>query len=475
VARQKHTLAWQQQPGRCDEIDATREPTWCYVRAVADDHLVAGSDDLPSHMVPIDPERWALWEEFAVRATGFPVAGLDAFGAGSVELEEQLLRDVARAPRFREAVTWQNRAALRNAIDTVASGSAGANSDGRRRLEIVASYWQRYCAKNDTIGFFGPVGWGRFTEARGIRWHNAGRALAKRTVRFETWAIQALADVIAQDPAVWPWIPPRRRPDLPRVGLSHPERAVVEACDGRRPACAIEDQTTLDSLVHRGIVELRLRVSPGPHPERHLALLLAGIGDTEPRGRALAALAELESGRTEVANAAGDADALGRALAALDTTFTRLTGRQPHQAAGMAYGARGVCYEDCRSDLVLEVGRSCRDAIADALLPILPASTWYCGEVAQVARQLIANACDQVRSRGGTAHACAIDVWREVLAAMFRLPAALFDRQRELQTRWASLLDRDWRRRAGAPLRRGVRRCQAGMADGRPYFAGCPD
>ena len=125
---------------------------------------------------------------------------------------------------------------------------------------------------------------------------------------------------------------------------------MVDACDGRRPACAIEDQTTLGALVHRDVVELRLQVSPGSHPERHLALRLEGIGDNEPRGRALAALAELESGRTKVANASGDADALGRALAALDTTFSRLIGRQPHQAAGVAYGARGVCYEDYRSD-----------------------------------------------------------------------------------------------------------------------------
>lgn len=424
-------------PGNCPTFARCR----CYVRQVGDDHLVAGADDLPSHMVPIDQGRWALWKEFALRATGFPVAGLDAFGTGSAELEEQSLREVARDPRFREAVTWQNRAALRNAIDALAAGRAGASSDGRRRLEIVASYWQRYCAKNDTIGFFGPVGWGHFTGTSGIRQHAGRGLLAKRVVRFETWAVQALADVIAADPAVRPWIPPRRCPDIPRVGLSAAERAVVDACDGRRPAYAIEDQQTLEALLQRGIVELRLRVSPGPHSERQLALLLEGIRDEEARGRALAALAQLESGRTDVANAAGDADALGKALIALESTFIRLTGREPHQRAGVAYGARGVCYEDCQRDLVLEVGQRCQDAIAQALLPVLAASKWYCGEVAQMARQLIADVCTEVRSRSGTAQACAIDVWREVVPAMFRLPSALCGRQRELQTRWASLLE----------------------------------
>lgn len=33
----------------------------------------------------------------------------------------------------------------------------------RRRQDVVARYWQRYCSKNDTIGFFGPLAWGRFS------------------------------------------------------------------------------------------------------------------------------------------------------------------------------------------------------------------------------------------------------------------------------------------------------------------------
>jgi hypothetical protein len=57
------------------------------------------------HLVPLAGE-WALRRDFAVRSAGFPVAGLDAFGA---EDESGRLREVAADPAFREALTWQNR------------------------------------------------------------------------------------------------------------------------------------------------------------------------------------------------------------------------------------------------------------------------------------------------------------------------------------------------------------------------------
>jgi hypothetical protein len=57
------------------------------------------------HLVPLAGD-WALRRDFAVRSAGFPVAGLDAFGA---EDESGRLGEVAADPAFREALTWQNR------------------------------------------------------------------------------------------------------------------------------------------------------------------------------------------------------------------------------------------------------------------------------------------------------------------------------------------------------------------------------
>ena len=79
---------------------------------------------------------WHLRREFAVRSAGFPVAGLEAFGAD----ESERLRAVAADPRFCEAVTWQNRAAVDNALAKLAAGGPMKPSRARGREEIVASY-----------------------------------------------------------------------------------------------------------------------------------------------------------------------------------------------------------------------------------------------------------------------------------------------------------------------------------------------
>lgn len=128
-------------------------------------------------------DAWELWPDFAIRSAGFPVSGLEAFGP------DEDLAAVARDPAFREAVAWQSRASLANAVDKLAAGG-GSPSNRRRWADVVASYWQRYCAKNDTIGFFGPLAWGSFGDRTKIR---SGGLVRERVVHFETWAIEALA------------------------------------------------------------------------------------------------------------------------------------------------------------------------------------------------------------------------------------------------------------------------------------------
>ena len=83
---------------------------------------------------------WRLQRDFAVRSAGFSVSGLDVFGPGD---ESERLRSVARRSRFREAVTWQNPAALVNAVVNVAENAPTKPSRARGREEIVASYLLR--------------------------------------------------------------------------------------------------------------------------------------------------------------------------------------------------------------------------------------------------------------------------------------------------------------------------------------------
>jgi len=280
------------------------------------------------HLVPLAGE-WALWRDIAVRTAGFPVAGLGIFGSPD---EQAGLRAVARDPLFRTAVTWQNRAVMRNAVAKIAAGAPAPGSRQRQREEVVASYWQRYCAKNDTIGFFGPLAWGRAADDGPAIQASCGQLVSESTVHFEAWAIQALAEAL--DPGLTVAVDPRSERDL---------RAQLERS---RP-----------ELRHRG----------------------------------LAALDRLEGCRSAAARAA-DPGALDKALGDLDQVFEELTGRSATRRPGQTYAARTLLYLDCMRDLDLAVGPAIRDELAATLPPLLAGARWYCGRVYETARQVIGEA-----------------------------------------------------------------------------------
>src|SRR5229473_770859 len=185
------------------------------------------------HPVTLTGE-WALWRDIAVRTAGFPVSGLGIFGSQD---EQAGLRAVARDPLFRTAVTWQNRAAMRNAVAKIAGGSPAPGSRQRQREEVIASYWQRYCAKNDTIGFFGPLAWGRLADDGPAIQARCGPLVREGSVHFEAWGVQALAEAL--DPGLEVPLGPhaerdlrakleRARPDVRERGLAALDR--LERC-----------------------------------------------------------------------------------------------------------------------------------------------------------------------------------------------------------------------------------------------------
>ncbi len=272
---------------------------------------------------------WALQRDFAVRSAGFPISGLDVFGLGD---ETERLRSVAREPRFREAVTWQNPPALVNAVVNVAENAPTKPSRARGREEIVASYWQRYCAKNDTIGFFGPLAWGRIADDGPALCSRAGSLVRDRAVHLEAWPIQALAEAL--DP--------------------------------------------------------QLKIAAGPFAEHDLRLALEQHPDAGVRERGLASLDRLEAARDAVASS--PPARLLEALADLDAVFVELTGREPVRNAGRAYGARTLCYLDCMRDLDVTIGPALLGEIAPALQVLFEAGSWYCGRVNEISRRVIERA-----------------------------------------------------------------------------------
>jgi len=400
----------------------------------------------PSELVELEAGEWALWRQAAIRSAGFPVAGLMLFG----DDEDERLPELAGDPRFREALTWQNHDALHNAVDRVSSGGSG--SDHRRRLDTVASYWQRYCAKNDTIGFFGPLGWAELTDdGPGAVVEPGPELLAARMTRFEVWAIDALADALADDPEVLRWVPPRRHPATLAVGLDPTEEELYSRCDGR-PAFEVGRLDLIQRLVDRGVLIWRFGIPLGPRPERDLRTQLEAIGAVPVRARCVDALDRLEAALAAVATAAGDPDALALALDELDRTFESLTGVAAHRRAGEMYAGRSVCYEECRRDLTLRLGPLVIDELARALVPVLAGARWYCGEVWQAGSRIVFEALEEARAAANATRVPLLEVWeraaprlmppetRHDLHGTFDGLDAVVD---EFQRRWTDLLAHD--------------------------------
>jgi len=328
------------------------------------------------------------------------------------------IREIVGSPAFREAITWQNRAVLQTALDPLLRNSpngSSRSSKDKQHEELVASYWQRYCAKNDTIGFFGPVGWARFApEVEYLTTRPHDQVVTSRTTYWEVWAIEALGEAILKKYDVQPWIAPILMPFL-RVAnriLHHPafgpirltagQALLLEACRGTDTAKQIaknilylpdapfqtetEVYRALSQLATKGFVFWAFNIPIGAHPELSLRTALQRIGDPDIRQEALSLLNEFDSAKHAVETAVGDAERLNAALNNLEETFTRVTNHAATRNQGQIYAGRTLVYEDCQRDIEVRIGHHLLRSFSRPLSLLLFAGRWFTSRLAEAYR-----------------------------------------------------------------------------------------
>jgi hypothetical protein len=376
------------------------------------------------------------------------------------------LRAVAGDRKFREAVAWQNPRALHTAVDSLATTEAPRrNSQYRQWTALVTNYLQRYTTKNDTIGFFGPVGWAKVTERAGqLDVRPGAELLAKRVVYLENWAVHELA-IALSTPDALPWATPRRMPfvgvdgDRLLLPLREPaelpaaEAAVLRAVDGAKTAKEIAAELS-DVDVYEVLAKLRderriawtFEVSPSELvPQRALRTQLERIDDPAVRERALSVLAEFETGRDAVATAAGDPDRLTSAMSDLQTAFTRHTGASAVRRPGQFYAGRTLVHEECRRDLDVELGQDLVATLMPPLSLMLESARWFTSAGAALFRRALR---DVFRARSGGKTMRLADFWLWANDIIFRLDPRVIGRLTSaLQDRWTSILRIDMAQR----------------------------
>lgn len=379
------------------------------------------------------------------------------------------IRDVAGDALFREALTWQNRTVLETGIAALLRRrESDGGSQQRQHEELVASYLQRYCAKNDTIGFFGPVGWARIaSEGPPIAFSPGASLLAERHVYFEQWPIDALAEKLRRDLDLAPWLAPRRYPFVRLEGslavsamsgrheLTPAQAALVSACDGRTLARDVAARlagagvfaseadvlSELAALAEKKLVAFDLEVPLSWMPERTLRAMLERISDETVRAAAIAPLEALVAARDAVERAAGDERALASALGDLDRTFTEVTGAPPTRHAGLMYAGRQVAFEDCRRDVDLAIGPAVLGAIEPALSLVLDSARWLTLETARLCRAALRTVYEDLAKRAERPVVPFSDVWLRAQRVFHGGGDRIIDRAvAALTTRWTSIL-----------------------------------
>ncbi|WP_228680806.1 lantibiotic dehydratase [Myxococcus xanthus] len=182
------------------------------------------------------PELFAEWNDRARAAQEAEATFHAAMKQESLAVEDAL-RALRQEPRFLEAVASSSPPVARDLLE---------GRDGARLRRQVASYLQRMCAKNETMGFFGPINYGRADAAAPtgvtLRW-SGPEVLTGRNTFAASWLVQGLVRAIAFDPEVAAWLVLRRKAfaEVPsRKTLPAPESAeallprLVEAVDGTR-------------------------------------------------------------------------------------------------------------------------------------------------------------------------------------------------------------------------------------------------
>jgi Lantibiotic dehydratase, N terminus len=443
-----------------------------------------------SDMQTEEMDDWRWWPHILLRSSGFPATGVlrlanerlarradsvanadrgsevwqafrEEFREASVGLAIEL-QSIASQDDFLRAVTWQNHRLVDTAIRPFLRWDPAKderNFRQRQREELIAGYWQRYCVKNDTIGFFGPSGWGKLGNCWRTRFAPGERMLRSSEIFFEAWAIDRLAGVIEEIPHMHEWLMPRRlsfikldgnklvEPGGRRVMLSPEHAGVLRSCDGTTRAHDIALRANLDlpvvlevleNLQTRHWISWKLELPVSPWPERDLRRFLDGVGDDKPRRQAVEWLDSLEAARDQLRESTG-AGTLAAALTSMDELFERITGVASTRNEGRTYGGRTLTYHDTSRDINIVLG----DDLVAATRPLRllsRAARWYCSRLGDEARDTLRDVYRRAVAQGSPP-VDLVTIWYASLRALYRsIEASIRQIDDEFAKKWAAII-----------------------------------
>ena len=344
-------------------------------------------------------------------------AQIESLYASSREDIGEALRSIAGDTTFREAIAWQNRKLLTKAIDPfLRSDPKQRDARVRSRERLLASYLQRYCVKNDSIGFFGPVAWGSIREndnsAPSIALSSQSPVAEPGEVHLEYWAVAVIADKIAEIPGVRGYIAPRLLPyyaidgsrlltpfgpmertptELAVLGLCTGDHRALDIAATVSEAQSIEPTEVIECIkvLHGSSIVAWTFALPrlGNRFEDKLVSMIEAIEDETVRLQAMSVVEPVRSARLRLEQARGNDERVASAMEALEQTFSELSGEESTRLGGEIYAARTLTYLDCPRQTEIALGSSVVAKLGPVLKLLGQSARWLGERIADATQR----------------------------------------------------------------------------------------
>ncbi|MDT0343610.1 lantibiotic dehydratase [Streptomyces litchfieldiae] len=342
---------------------------------------------LAPDLLPVGPG--APWRPAADRWRDAADRYLACFDAAQREASDGLAALLDR-PEVREAVFLSNPSVYRNMLLPFLARTAPLNAARRRARRQLYTYVQRFCAKNETVSFFGPMAYGRVVPGdRAVLRTDLPR---RRAVFLSSWAAREIARAVAADRRLRAFLPFR---PTGRPGGDRADRELLAALPARGAALRAiasasgtpvrEVAERLARLVERGVVEFGVAAAPYDlDPLRTMSETLGELPASAARDAWLSALARLRALLAEL-----ERTPFPERIAVVDrleAAFTAATGQPARRGGGAVYADRAVFYEECSSPFALTLGEEIVERWQRALTAALELSAAHGARAQEAAR-----------------------------------------------------------------------------------------
>lgn len=370
------------------------------------------------------------------------------------EQTRQKLIDFLSSPQVAEAIFISNPDAAQRMTALIAERHCANDSRKKQKIRLGWSYAQRLCTKNDTCSFFGPIGWGAFSEQQSTRvvvdWQ-PGNGLKQRRTFFESWLIQRLVEKINQCCPQLSLLPLRLN-----AGCHLQQDILYYPLEKSRQLTGQVLELLTEIIATPGITTAQLSTPPAGLVESLVAsrVLDRGFeiapGAAEPLEQLLRQMDEAclpahfichwqavfqQAQRLKDQYAGGDLTQRQSSLDALNQLFTD-AGVSLQRESGKMYVGRYPIYEDCASESAVTFSRDLQRHLERDFSGLMAIYTW----LTRASGALLHEAWLAVYQRQAANHPAGVSL----LALLHHLNAQQAVTQHAIQKKLLTMLETAW-------------------------------